>query len=61
MAGRLERCYGLYGDAANVRSFLAHTLEEPDLTGLPTVENLSMDEARAGVMRAVADLAGAEA
>jgi CRISPR system Cascade subunit CasC len=59
MAGRMESCYNLYGDSATVRPFLAHVLEAPDLTGLPTTTNLSMREARQGVIEAVAALAGA--
>ncbi|MCW3051471.1 MAG: CRISPR-associated protein Cse4 [Chthonomonadales bacterium] len=55
-AGRLDACYELYTngeEGESVQTFLAHTLEQSELPGLPTNENVPMRKAIAGVLSAV--------
>ena len=63
-AGRLDACYELYKDTQNpgsVKTFLAHTLDVPELPGLPTQQNLSMRKAIESVLSAVAAYREAQA
>ncbi len=53
MAGKLDHCYELYSDPTTVKTFVFHMLDDANLTGLPTQENLTMKDALAGVMATV--------
>ena len=52
-AEKLNDCYEIYADSERVKTFLFHTLEAPELAGLPTQEKVSMRTAIAGVMATV--------
>lgn len=52
-AGRLNDCYELYQDTETVKTFLAHLLEDRNLKGLPSTQQVSMKAAIKGVMETV--------
>lgn len=58
-----EKCYELYSDDENVKTFLSHMLDvdTDDLEGLPTKQNLAMKKAISDVVNAMKDYRDSEA